>query len=192
MKIVQAEFIKGILHDDELLHDEKKQIAFIGRSNVGKSSLINTLTNTKKLARASSYPGRTQEINFFLINKSFYFVDVPGYGFARTSGRGRETIENLIEMYVFNPSISPTVVVLIVDATVGMTDKDESMLLELIKNHIPVIIVANKIDKLNQSEFHKSMKQLNETCLGTVVIPFSTKQKKGVAVLLQILATYVA
>lgn len=191
MKVVKAKFLKGIVKDDELLHDGKKQIAFIGRSNVGKSSLINILTNTKKLARASSYPGRTQEINIFLINDSLYFVDLPGYGFARTSGRGRDKIGDLIENYLFETSIPPSLVILLVDATVGMTERDESMLFELEQHAIPVIVVANKIDKLNQSEFYNSMLKLKNNSFRKSIIPFSVKQKKGLNALFEMIERYV-
>ncbi|MBP6911650.1 MAG: YihA family ribosome biogenesis GTP-binding protein [Candidatus Pacebacteria bacterium] len=191
MKVVIAKFLKGIIKDDELLHDGKKQIAFIGRSNVGKSSLINMLTNTKKLARASSYPGRTQEINIFLINDSLYFVDLPGYGFARTSGRGRDKIGDLIENYLFETSIPPSLVILLVDATVGMTERDESMLFELEQHAIPVIVVANKIDKLNQSEFYNSMLKLKNNSFRKSIIPFSVKQKKGLNALFEMIERYV-
>ena len=85
MNITSAIFVKGLVGDDEILNDGKDQVAFIGRSNVGKSSVINSLVNKKDLARTSSFPGRTQEINVFLINKDFYLVDLPGYGFAKGS-----------------------------------------------------------------------------------------------------------
>ena len=93
--------MKGLVGDDEILADGIPQIAFVGRSNVGKSSLINVLTNSK-VSRTSSFPGRTQEINIFLVNNAFYLVDLPGYGFARASGMGREKIGELIDSYLFN------------------------------------------------------------------------------------------
>ena len=95
MKITSTKFVKGVVEDDAILGDGKAQIAFIGRSNAGKSSVINSLTHKEGLARTSSFPGRTQEINLFLINESFYLVDLPGYGFARASGSGRERIREL-------------------------------------------------------------------------------------------------
>ena len=101
MKITTTKFIKGLVKDDKILADGTPQIAFIGRSNVGKSSLINTITNSK-ISRTSSFPGRTQEINIFLMNNSYYLVDLPGYGFARASGAGREKIGELIDSYLFN------------------------------------------------------------------------------------------
>ena len=106
MKITSVKFMKGLVGDDEILADGTPQIAFIGRSNVGKSSLINVLTNSK-ISRTSSFAGRTQEINIFLVNESFYLVDLPGYGFARHSGLGREKIGELIDSYLFNSIHSP-------------------------------------------------------------------------------------
>lgn len=183
MKIKSVKFMKGIVGDDEMLNNGVPQIAFIGRSNVGKSSLINLLTNTS-ISKTSSFPGRTQEINVFLINESFYFMDLPGYGFARLAGLGREKIGNLIKNYLFGIVPNQKMIVMIVDANVGMTDKDISMLEELEFNRKNFIIVANKIDKLNQSDFHKKMKEIEAVARGHHVIPFSTKTKKGVDMLL--------
>ena len=151
MKITSKKFIKGIVNDDPILGNNIPQIAFIGRSNVGKSTLINTLTNSK-IARTSSFPGRTQEINVFLINSNYYLVDLPGYGFTLTSSMGREKIGDLIDSYLFNSLYKQKKVVLIIDASIGMTDTDISMLRELEENNKDFIVVANKIDKLKQSE----------------------------------------
>lgn len=101
MNIRSAKFIKGVTDEDPIFTDGVPQIAFIGRSNVGKSSLINALTKSS-ISRASSFPGRTQELNVFLINDFIYFVDLPGYGFSRISGRGKEKITDLIDCYLFN------------------------------------------------------------------------------------------
>ena len=153
MRITSASFIKGIVDDDPILGDGTPQIAFIGRSNVGKSSLINTLTNQGGLARTSSFPGRTQEINIFLINKSFYLVDLPGYGFARASSAGRDKISDLIHSYLFNSNYEQKKVVLIIDANVGPTDKDIAMLCALEDHKKSIVIVANKIDKIKGINF---------------------------------------
>lgn len=179
MKITSTQFMKGLVGDDSILADGIPQIAFIGRSNVGKSSLINTLTSSS-ISRTSGFAGRTQEINIFLVNKSYYFVDLPGYGFARASGLGREKIGELIDSYLFNSIYNQKKVVMIIDANVGMTDKDILMLNELEKFNKDFIIVANKIDKMTQSEYHKKMTELKKTARGHDIIPFSTKTKKGV------------
>ncbi|MFA6514773.1 MAG: ribosome biogenesis GTP-binding protein YihA/YsxC [Candidatus Paceibacterota bacterium] len=179
MKINKTVFIKGVVGDDSILASDIPQIAFIGRSNVGKSSLINTLTNSK-VSRTSSFPGRTQEINIFLVNNSFYLVDLPGYGFARSSGLGREKIGELIDSYLFNSIYNQKKVVMIIDANVGMTEKDIVMLRELENYEKDFIIVANKIDKMTQSEYHKKIKEIKEMTKGHEVIPFSTKKRTGI------------
>lgn len=179
MKITTSKFIKGIVSDDKTLGDGIPQIAFIGRSNVGKSSLINALTNSK-ISRTSSFAGRTQEINVFLINDSFYFVDLPGYGFARASGLGREKIGELIDSYLFNSLYKQKKIVLIIDANVGMTDRDILMFKELQRHHKDFIIVASKIDKMTQSEYHKKMALLRKTAGDQTVIPFSSKKRTGI------------
>jgi len=182
MKITSTKFIKGVVGDDSILASDIPQIAFIGRSNVGKSSLINVLTNSK-ISRTSSFPGRTQEINIFLINDAFYLVDLPGYGFARASGLGREKIGELIDSYLFNSIYNQKKVVLIIDANVGMTEKDVTMYQELVRHEKDFIIVANKIDKMTQSEYHKKMTELKKMIGESTVFPFSTKTRKGVEAL---------
>ena len=178
MKITSTKFMKGLVGDDEILADGIPQIAFVGRSNVGKSSLINVITNSK-VSRTSSFPGRTQEINIFLVNNAFYLVDLPGYGFARASGLGREKIGELIDSYLFNSIHSQKMVVMIIDANVGLTEKDLLMLEELKKFNKDFIIVANKIDKMTQSEYHKKINEIKKVTGEHLVIPFSTKTRKG-------------
>jgi len=178
MKITSSKFIKGVVGDDAILGDGIPQIAFVGRSNVGKSSLINTITNSK-ISRTSSYPGSTQEINIFLINDSHYLVDLPGYGFARASGAGREKIGELIDSYLFNSIYNQAKVVLIIDANVGMTDRDITMFKELKKYNKNFIIVGSKIDKMTQKEYHKKIGEI-KVMVGThVFIHFSSKKRVG-------------
>ncbi len=178
MKITSTKFIKGVVGDDKILASDIPQIAFIGRSNVGKSSIINTITNSR-ISRTSSFPGRTQEINIFLINNMFYLVDLPGYGFARASGLGREKIGELIDSYLFNSIYNQKKIVMIIDANVGMTDKDVLMFNEL-KNHDKnFIIIANKIDKMKQSDYHKKITELKKMVGEDNIIPFSTKKVVG-------------
>jgi len=101
MKIKTAVFVRGVTNEGNMVHDDIPQVAFIGRSNVGKSSVINSICNNKKLARSSAMAGRTQEINLFLINDSFYLVDLPGYGYARGSRDNRQLITERINWYFF-------------------------------------------------------------------------------------------
>ena len=180
MKITSTKFVKGVVEDDAILGDGKAQIAFIGRSNAGKSSVINSLTHKEGLARTSSFPGRTQEINLFLINESFYLVDLPGYGFARASGSGRERIRELIHSYLFNSHYEQKKVVLIVDANVGLTESDLGMLQALEEHHKDIVIVANKIDKIKKSEYGKKMKKMTDLTGSHVVVPYSSTKKLGI------------
>ncbi len=178
MNIESSRFIKGIVQDDEIMNDGIPQIAFIGRSNVGKSSLINALTKSK-ISRISSTAGRTQEINFFLINNSVYFVDLPGYGFAKVSNTKRDELSNLINSYLFNDIWTQKKVVLIIDINVGMTDKDIKMYNDL-KDHGKNIIVAlSKVDKIKQSDFHKNIREIEKTTGSQTLFQFSSEKKIG-------------
>ena len=181
MIIKKTQFITGMTQTGASLRQEIPQIAFIGRSNVGKSSAINAITNNKNLAKTSSYPGRTQQINIFLINDSTYFVDLPGYGFTKTSKSVRENIGELINWYFTTSGYEPKIVALIVDANVGPTESDRTMLDYLEENQNNIVILANKIDKIKQSEYVKKIKKVEEFAGHNKVIPFSSEKKKGIA-----------
>ncbi|MBI5530516.1 MAG: ribosome biogenesis GTP-binding protein YsxC [Candidatus Doudnabacteria bacterium] len=185
MNITSAKFIKGITGPDESLDDGLDQIAFIGRSNVGKSSVINTLANQKDLARTSSFPGRTQEINLFLISakgisSSFYLVDLPGYGFAKTSKDTQEQIQQLIYWYFFDSPYEQKKVVLIIDASVGVTNTDAEMLFSLKEANKDILVVANKIDKIKKTALAKQLKEIREAVGNYKVIPYSAEKKQGI------------
>jgi GTP-binding protein len=184
MNITSAKFVKGITGPDEILGDGINQIAFIGRSNVGKSSVINTLANRKDLARTSSMPGRTQEINFFLISAkgadSFYLVDLPGYGFAKASKEVQENIQRLIYWYFFQSQSEQKKVVLIIDANVGVTNNDAEMLFSLKDKGRSVIVVANKVDKFKKNQLQKQLKEIQEVVGDYKVIPYSAEKRIGV------------
>ncbi len=172
--------MKGLVGPDEILDDGTPQIAFIGRSNVGKSSVINTLANQKELAKTSSFPGRTQQINVFLINKSFYLVDLPGYGFAKASKEGQEQIQNLIYWYLLNSDYKQKKVVLIIDANIGPTENDMKMLHSLEQQDKDIIIVANKIDKVKKTALKKQLAHIQEIVGKLKIIPYSAEKKIGV------------
>lgn len=150
MHHVEAVFVKGIVGSDPILEDGKPQIAFFGRSNVGKSSVINSLLHTKYLVKTSSTPGRTQQINLFLIDRSLYFIDVPGYGYARLPGHIREKIAKHMEWYVTRAH-RPTCAVLIIDAKVGPTKHDVEAMDLLTRNNHSVILIANKADQISMT-----------------------------------------
>jgi GTP-binding protein len=179
MNITSAKFIKGLMGTDKILSDGTPQIAFIGRSNAGKSSLLNSLTNSKKLAITSDTPGRTRALNIFLINESHYFVDLPGYGYAKAGFETLEKLEKLISWYLLDADYNPTVVLLI-DSLVGPTADDLAMLHELEQAGRDIVVVANKVDKIKKSHYQTQMKRLGEQIRGHKLFPYSSKEKIGI------------
>jgi GTP-binding protein len=179
MDIVSAKFVKGIIGPDTLLEGDLPQIAFIGRSNAGKSTLINSLTKQKNLARTSSSPGRTQEINLFLINDSFYLLDLPGYGYAKASKETRDELQKVIHGYLFDSPYDQKKVVLVMDANVGLTALDLEMINLLEEHEKNILVVANKIDKVKPSEYKKKMTTIQTEVGPHLVIPYSSEKKIG-------------
>lgn len=157
------------------------EVAFAGKSNVGKSSLINGLLNRKALARTSSSPGKTQTINFYNINKEFYFVDLPGYGYAKVSQEIRNKWGKMIERYL-NKSKQLRMVFLLVDIRHAPGENDRVMYDWIVANGYQPVIVATKLDKIKRSQKDKNIKIIRET-LGTSaetrIIPFSAVSKQG-------------
>jgi len=180
MNIKSATFVKGAMGTDEIFTNGIPQIVFIGRSNVGKSSVINSLANQKNLARTGAMPGRTQQINVFLINNAFYLVDLPGYGFANLPAETRLQLEKMLDWYLFQSDYNFKKVVLIIDAKVGPTGGDREMLYCLEKANKDIIIVANKIDKLNKSETANQIQKLRDQFNLHKIIPYSAAKKIGV------------
>ncbi len=186
MKITSAVFVKPLVGDDEILRDGIPQVAFIGRSNVGKSSVINSFTHEKGLARSSSTPGRTQEINFFLVNKAFYLVDLPGYGYARGSFEKRERLSEYISWYLFSPEIKHHKIVVIIDAKVGLTEADQHMLKELEESGKDVVILVNKVDRLKSNELQKNLFEIKKLVADKhQIIPYSAKDFTGIGALVE-------
>lgn len=180
MNVNSAVFKLGIKGEHNILKDGKPQVAFIGRSNAGKSSLINTLTGVKGLAISSKTPGRTQEINIYLINDTCYFLDLPGYGFTKTKLKIFEKLGKLIYWYLFNSTNKPTVVLLF-DAEIGPTHSDLEMLYELEKAGKDIVLVANKVDKIQKSKYKVHMDTIKRHLGGRhEIFPFSSKTKIGV------------
>jgi len=187
MEIKSATFVKGIIGTDAILGDKYPQIAFVGRSNVGKSSVINSLVLSKGLVKSSSTPGKTKEINFFLINKENYFVDLPGYGFARMGVKGAEKIRKLILWYLGSGEAKVKLVVLIVDLGVKPMPHDKEMADILRAENINFVVVGNKVDRLNQHERAHNTRQL-ESVLGTTILPYSARTKAGRENLLDVIS----
>lgn len=186
MEIKSARFIKGILGTDPILKEKYPHIAFVGRSNVGKSSTINTLLQKKDLVKSSSLPGKTREINFFLVNENMYFVDLPGYGFARMSAQGAEKIRKLILWYLSGGESRPQLVVLVVDASVPPSAYDKEMADILRAEGLDMVVVANKIDRLTQAERSHNLRTLEEVFM-VPVLPYSARTKQGREELVQVI-----
>ncbi|MFG6325747.1 MAG: ribosome biogenesis GTP-binding protein YihA/YsxC [Lachnospiraceae bacterium] len=157
------------------------EIAFAGKSNVGKSSLINGLLNRKSFARTSSQPGKTQTINFYNINNFMYCVDLPGYGFAKVSKEIQEKWGRMIENYLQKSKVLKAVFLLI-DIRHEPSENDVNMYRWILSNGYKPIIIATKLDKINRSQVQKHIKLIRaklETDNNTVIIPFSAETKQG-------------
>ena len=161
MIIKKADFYTSAVSKETLPEETRVEVMFCGRSNVGKSSFINMLTNRKSLARTSSNPGKTQTLNFYEINDNLYFVDVPGYGYARVSKSIKETFGKMIEEYVTTRSILK-MVFLLVDFRHKPTE-DDCLMYEFLKyNNLPVTVIATKADKVKNSERRKCKEDIIE------------------------------
>ncbi len=179
MKIIKAEFAKGVIGDDYGMKDNLPHIAFFGRSNAGKSSVINSLVGKKDLVQVSKMPGKTREANFFRINDSFYLVDFPGYGYAKRSILARNKMIKRIFWYVEFSKARPKAVFLIIDANVGLTALDREMIQILKANKHQIIIVANKIDKLARDTVEKQFSSIQKEAREIPVLPYSAKTNEG-------------
>ncbi|MBO0798311.1 MAG: YihA family ribosome biogenesis GTP-binding protein [Blastocatellia bacterium] len=178
MKIKDAKFVAAATNIDSFPIDRRPEIAFIGRSNVGKSSLINSLLGVKGLARTSSTPGRTTSINFFLINDQFYFVDLPGYGFAKASQEKRRAWGKLIERYLAERK-QLVLSILIVDARHEPSPLDLQMNSWLQHYGLPFLVVSTKIDKISAHErrrYEQAARRIFDT---EVIIPYSSITRDG-------------
>lgn len=191
MKIASAVYVKGITGSDPILYDGKFQVVFIGRSNVGKSTLINSLTRLPSLSRTSSTPGKTMHMDFFLINKQFYFLDFPGYGYAVRTPLEREKLGKMIIWYLQYSNVKKRMVILIVDAKVGVTAFDADILRTIREQHIEHIIVCNKIDNVPLMKREKELTSIRLAYGNSLVIPYSSKVHIGRMELLAKIATYV-
>ena len=147
----EARFIKSVFKTSHLPEEEFAEIAFAGRSNVGKSSLINKLLNRRKLVKVSSRPGKTQSLNFFLLNEELYLVDLPGYGFAKVPRKVKNDWKGLISSYILNRQ-SLCCVVVIVDIRHGVKTQDLELVTWLKSENIPLLLVYTKQDKLTANK----------------------------------------
>lgn len=179
IRSVELETVCGIT--SKLPANELPEVAFAGKSNVGKSSLINGLVNRKSLARTSAQPGKTQTINFYNVNKEVYFVDLPGYGYASASVETRAAWGKMIEKYL-HTSQQLRYVFLLIDIRHEPSANDKLMYKWICDQGYEPIIIATKLDKINRSQIQKQVKLIREglQCVkGTTIIPFSATTKQG-------------
>jgi len=179
MNIQSAVYLKSLVPGASLPERNLPVFAFIGRSNAGKSSFINTITNQKNLARSGSTPGVTQKVNLFMVNKKCYFADLPGYGYAKLSRHERKALEEIIFWYLSHTEIKFQQIFLLIDSRVGPTDSDVEMIDFLNHHHLPLIIIATKIDKLKSSERSAQLKKITTSIPGHQIIPFSSHNGEG-------------
>lgn len=181
MKITNVEFTTSAVRRSQYPVDKRPEFLLVGRSNVGKSSFINTLVNRKNLARISSIPGKTQTLNFYLINESFYLVDVPGYGFAKVSKILKNKFGLIIEDYLKERD-NLKMVFMLIDFRHKPTNDDVLMYEYLKYYQIPVTIIATKCDKVSKNNFDKNKRIIRDTLKmveSDEVILFSTVNKIG-------------
>ena len=185
----KAEFILSATVPAQFVHDGLPQVAFAGRSNVGKSSVINRVVNRKNFARVGASPGKTTQINYFKIDGALYLVDLPGYGYAKVSKDERDRWGRLMESYFQEPGLI-TLGVLIVDARHKPTADDVTMRNWFRETDCPLIVVANKLDKLKTREIEPNLALIRETLeLGErdTLVPFSAEKGTGKTELLRLI-----
>jgi GTP-binding protein len=175
MKITSAEFVKSVTDVQQIPKERLNEIAISGRSNVGKSSLINCLLNRKKLVKISATPGKTRQLNYFRINGKFFLVDLPGYGFAKVSKSETEQWRRLIESYIESSQRLRGVVALI-DSRIGPTPLDVQLVEWLVALRVPTVVVATKADKLSKGKLAAQIRSYAdqlEPYYTEAIIPFS-------------------
>lgn len=161
-KIKNINLLISAVQEKQYPKHDLPEIAFLGRSNVGKSSLINSLVNRKSLAHTSSKPGKTQTLNFYNINNDFCLVDVPGYGFAKVSKKEQERFGQMVENYLVNRD-NLRGVVLLIDSRHKPTDDDKLMYNYIKYYHLPILIIATKSDKITKSKWNASKSLIKQT-----------------------------
>lgn len=168
MKIRDVKFVKGATSWDDLPRDQRPEVAFIGRSNVGKSSLLNMLVGRRNLARTSGTPGKTQEFNFYLVNDRIYFVDLPGFGYARVSKTVRERWGRFIGQYLSERE-PLRLVVHLVDGRHEPTPLDKDIIETMRGGHTPYVIALTKTDKLSGNQRPQSVRRVQKVLEGYAI-----------------------
>ena len=186
LNVNRGAFVRSAASPKQFIHTSVPTVVFAGKSNVGKSSVINRMLNRKNFARVGSEPGKTVHVNYFLIDEKVYFVDLPGYGFARVSQAERDRWGRLMEDFFADPSLM-SLGVMIVDARHRPTADDVTMAEWFKSSGRPLVVVANKLDKLKKSEIDTNLRCIRETLSlpeDVLLIPFSAEKGQGREVLL--------
>ena len=179
MIIKNAEFTISATKPSQYPKDDLPQIVLVGKSNVGKSSFINTMLNRKKLARTSSEPGKTRLINFYKVNQEFYLVDLPGYGFSKMSKLQQAQVGNFIEEYL-SKSKNIALIIFLIDIRHSPTENDKLMYNYIINQNLPCIVLANKADKIAITKVDNSVKDIQNMLNplhDLLFLPFSSERK---------------
>lgn len=179
MTVKEPKFEISAVKPSQYPKNNLPEIVLVGKSNVGKSSFINTMINRKKLARTSSTPGKTRQINFYNIDNSFYFVDLPGYGYSKMSKKEQEQVGKFIEEYL-NKREQISLIIFLVDIRHNPTSNDKLMYNYIISSGLPFIILANKADKIAITKVEKAVKDVQKDLnpIGDIpTFPFSSERK---------------
>lgn len=192
VRFINAKFIKSASKKAEFIVDELPQIAIVGRSNVGKSSLINMLTDNSKMAKTSSTPGRTRLVNYFNINNQFYLVDLPGYGFHKAGKNIASAWDSVMNDY-FVENQNLKLVLVLLDSRIQPTELDKQMLDYLATNELPAVLILTKTDKISRSELNMQISKIsNELRFNkTHIIATSAEKKQGKERVAEIIKDYV-
>ena len=179
MKIINPKFEISAVNPKQYPKNDLPQIVLVGKSNVGKSSFINTMINRKSLARTSSEPGKTRLINFYNIDEKFYFVDLPGYGYSKMSKKEQEKVGQFIEQYLFNCK-NISLIIFLIDIRHPSTQNDKLMYNYIIHSKLPFLILANKADKIAQTKVLEATDTLQKDInplKDSTILPFSSVKK---------------
>lgn len=181
MKIKDAKFLKSVFIDDnDVVFDNRWEIVFVWRSNVGKSSIMNALMHKKDLVKTSSKPGKTKTANIFMVNNKYYFTDLPGYGFAKLGKEVLEKLDALISWYLEARIENIKKVVMLIDTKIWPQQADIDMYKFILDLGIPVAIVLSKVDRLSKNEIHKSKTLASEIFFWQDIFPISSTKNIGI------------
>jgi len=185
MKIKSSELFKTVFNKKQFTVDDRPKVIIMGRSNVGKSSLINKILHRKKLAKSSSKPGKTVSLNYYIINDSFFLVDLPGYGYAKIPKTEKKRVEKLIDDF-FRTVENVRIVLLLIDSRRGFLKNDIEALEKILDRDFKILTVLTKSDKIPKSDLQKQLNKLSKD-FGLVAVPFSIKNDSGKIDLLNLL-----